>query len=216
MIFRLQLIATVMLITLSLLFLTIGVALNQHHNPADMLMTAPLNCEGVCLLGIRPGQSTVLETMLHLRNHQWVSDVSQNAPGNGFAQINWGWSGKQPEAIDESRRGRITFYWNDEDASGLSLNDMIIETVTIYTRVRMYTFQQWFGETTIGNVNNRLDGTLGYIVYYDARGGIISLTTELICPVSIISYWNATTRLTVSIGNSGDAYIRPSEMIRLC
>ena len=216
MLFRVLLIAFIFLLPVFGLLLTGAVALNLNRNQAEILMTAPENCTGICLLGIHPGKSTVIESMNILLNHTWVDDVRQNAPGNGYAQINWGWSGKQPALIDDTKRGRITFYYSSEDMPGAKVNDLIIQTVTVYTNIPIYSFQQWFGETDIGNVNNRLDGTLGYTVYYDAPGGIINLTAEMICPVTIASYWQAKTRMTVSIGNSRDPYISPSSMIRLC
>lgn len=216
MILRLQLIAVSLLLAVFALILIGAVAFNQRANQAEVLMTASENCTGLCLLGIRPGVTTVSDAMNHLQNHFWVSDVRQNAPGNGYAQINWGWSGEQPAGIDETKRGRITFVYDSDNSLGISLNNSIIETVTVYTHVPIYSFQEWFGDTNIGNVNQRLDGTLGYVVYYGAPGGIISLTAEMICPVTITSYWSATTRMTVSIGNSRESYVSPSSMIRFC
>jgi len=216
MMFRLQLIAVFSFMSLFLLLLVGAVILNDESNQAEVLMTAPENCVGMCLLGIRPGKTTVRESVTHLQNHRWVTDVIQNAPGNGYAEINWDWSGHQPSVIDASKRGRITFYYHEGDTSGISLNDLVIQTMTIYTRIPIYAFQEWFGETSTGNVNNSIDGKLGYTVYYDVPGGIMILSTEMVCPVTIVSYWNAMTRMTVSIGNSKDPYINPSDMIRLC
>ena len=216
MMFRLQLIAVFCLFSLFMLLLLGAVILHDDYNQAEVLMAAPENCIDLCLLGIRPGKTNVRDSMNQLQNHQWVTDIIQDAPGNGYAQISWAWSGEQPSVIDMGRRGRITFYYRNENPSDTPLNDVIIQTVTIYTRIPIYAFQDWFGETSTGNVNNSIDGKLGYTVYYKASGGIINLSTEMTCPVTMVSYWTALTRMTVSIGNSNDIYVSPSDMIRLC
>lgn len=216
MMFRLQLIAVISLLVVFMLLLAGAVVLSDEVNHAEILMSAPENCIGTCLLGIRPGKSTVGESIAHLQTHPWLADVTENAPGNGYAEISWGWSGKQPSVIDDSKRGRITFFYHDGDPGEVPLKDITVQTATIYTRIPIYAFQEWFGETSTGNVNNRIEGRLGYTVYYDAPGGIINLSTEMMCPVTIVSYWSTLTRMTISIGNSNDPYVSPSDMIRLC
>jgi len=216
MIFRFQSIAVMVLLCFFMMLLTGIDALNNDISPAEILMTTTENCVDRCLLNIRPSKSTVLESMNLLENHPWVNDIIQIASGNGYAQISWGWSGKQPFVIDENKRGRLTFYYDDEDPAEISVNDSIVETVTLYTHIPIYSFQDWFGETNLGSVNNRLDGRLGYIVYYKVPDGIITLSAEMICPATIVSYWNATSRITVSMGNSKDPYINPSDLIQLC
>jgi hypothetical protein len=74
--------------------------------------------------------------MRQLQSNRWVSDVQQNAAGNGYAQISWGWSGQQPAIIDTTRQGRLTFYWVDENV--IQLDDAVVETVTLYTNMRHY------------------------------------------------------------------------------
>ena len=216
MIFRLQSIAVVVLVSLFGLLLIVTAIFDDGFSQVEKLMTTSENCTELCLLGVRPGQSTFLEAMNQLQNHEWVSDVTQYAPGNGYGNINWGWSGKQPSAIDEGQRGIITFYYRNEDPNDTKLNDVTIQTVTIDTRIPIYVLQEWFGDSNTGNVNNRVDGQLEYTVYYDAPDGIISISTEVECPVTIASYWYATAKMRVSIGKTNDPYISPSAMIRQC
>jgi len=216
MILRLQLLAVSLLLSLFVLLLAGVTGVNGDQSQVDILMSSSDNCTELCLLGISPRQSTVLDVMNRLQNHGWVSDVLQHAPGNGYGNINWGWSGEQPYIIDDSQRGYITFYYRNENPADTKLPDTIIQTVTIHTRIPIMSLQEWFGETTTGNVNDRVDGQLEYSVYYNVPDGIISLSTELTCPVTIASYWYATTRMRVSIGKTNDPYINPSAMIRMC
>ena len=67
-------------------------------------MLAAENCGGSCVLGIQPGKTRVGDAMRQLQSLSWVSDIQENAPGNGYAQINWGWSGSQPASIDDVSR----------------------------------------------------------------------------------------------------------------
>lgn len=213
--FRLQLFAVILLLSISMCLLLVADALNNDSSLAASLMTAPENCVDLCMFHIRPGKSTVRDAMALLKNHQWVDDIVVIALGTGYAEINWGWSQLRPEFINDTRRGQATFYYT-ADPMEPSLNDSIIETVTFYTHIPIYTFQEWFGETSIGNVNRLVDDKLGYTVYYDAPGGIINLTAEMVCPATIVSYWNAKTRITISIGSSTNPYTLPADAIRLC
>jgi hypothetical protein len=214
--FRLHIAATLLCLFFCLVLLASAVVFNDSNNPAKILLTAPENCENLCIFNIYPGQSTVREAMALLKEHSWVDDIVMNAPGTGYAEINWGWSDEHPQnVIDSKKRGLATFYYRDNPMDP-SRNDSIIETVTLYTRIPIYAFQDWFGETDIGNVNRLIDGKLGYTVFYAMPGGIINFSTELTCPVTIVSYWNTTTRMTASIGSSNNPYISPSDMIRMC
>lgn len=205
------------ILTCLFMILLVGAgAIAPIDNQLDSFMIAMENCGGVCLFSIQPGKTTVGETMTHLRDHVWVGDVTQNAPDNGYAQVTWEWSGQQPNSIDDNRQGRITFYWDDNDEFSPTLVNSIVETVSVYTHVRMYSFQEWLGETENGNVNNRADGTLGYTVTYDVPDGMISVVADMRCPVSIESYWDARARMTISVGRSDSSYVNLSEMVQMC
>jgi hypothetical protein len=194
----------------------IGVRMMPYSDsPLAAFMTAPENCGGTCLLGVRAGTTRVSEAMIFLRQHSWVSEVSQNIPGTGYAQITWTWSGQQPQVIDASREGRITFYW-DNEAGTPELVDAIIETITIYTHLRMYSLHQWLGEADSGSATIRPDGNLSYAITYAIRGGMMNLTGEMPCPVNPLTYWNARTRLTMSIGRSSSSYVPLNDMLNGC
>lgn len=179
-------------------------------------MTADENCGGSCLLGIQPGLSKVSDAMLQLQNHPWTRSVSQSAPGNGYASISWAWSGQQPEMIDAQRLGRITFYWEEENSSRLSVENSIVETITVYTHFRIFLLQDWLGETHSGQINIRPDQNLGYSISHAISRGMMNLSTEMACPVDMLTYWNASARVTISIGRIETAYLPPTDITKVC
>lgn len=192
------------------------IAMPYNDSSIQQFMTSTENCGGACLLGIQPGATTVGEAMQHLSNHTWISDLRLNAPGNGFAQITWEWSGQQPNVIDDSKRGRITFYWIEEDTR-IELNSSILETVTVYTRIRIYSLYTFLGETQMGTALIRPDGQLGYSVIYDMpRGNILILSSEMSCPVNMQTYWHARTRLLLSVGYGSHEFVSVADVVNLC
>jgi hypothetical protein len=188
--------------------------LPHEDTQAQDFMSAVENCGGFCLLGIRPGKTRAGETIQHLETHPWVTDVQQNATGNGYSTISWQWNGRQPDVIDETKRGRATFYWVDENV--IPLNDSVIETVTVYTKIRHFSLHTWLGEADSGSATFRPDGKLGYSVFYDLQGGILNLNVEIACPFSLMSYWNTQTRITLSIGRATAGFVHPGQLTSIC
>lgn len=186
---------------------------NEDTRARDF-MSAPENCGGFCLLGIQPGKSRVGVSSQILESHSWVNDVRLDATGNGYATMSWGWSGQQPEAIDPNKRGRITFFWVDEDV--IPLEDSLVETVTVYTTLRHYSLHKWLGKTRAGTASFRPDGKLGYSVIYDLQGEILNLYIETSCPFDLIRYWNTPTRITLSVGHSNTGFIPQTQLARFC
>ena len=72
-----------------------------------------------------------------------------------------------PPASTTSRRGRITFYWDDENV--IPLDDAVVETMTIYTHMRHFSLQNVLGESDGGSATFRPDGKIGYSVLYDIQ-----------------------------------------------
>lgn len=179
-------------------------------------ITAPELCTGECLLGIRAGMTTVGEALNDLQAHTWVEQVQLSAPGTGFGQVRWWWSGRQPDFIDDHQPGRMTFYWDNKENGGQEMNDVRVQTITVYTRLRMFLLQDMFGTPNSGTAAIRLDGSLGYSAAYPVRGGTLSLSTVIPCPANLISYWNAATKVTLSIGYGTSQYVTPAEMVKIC
>lgn len=180
-------------------------------------LTPEADCAALCLLGLRPGSTTVGQAMALLRSHAWVSSALMNASGRGYADIEWQWSGQQPELIDASRPGRITFYWDrDEDDGRRSLLDMPIETVSIHTRIRIYEAEAWLGRADTGTAAYRPDEDLGYSAAYNNSYGMIDLSTVMPCPANLLTYWNARTRITLSSWRGLSSYVPPTAAVKMC
>ncbi len=174
-------------------------------------------CSALCLLGMRPGVTTVGQAMSQLRAHVWVSSALMNATGRGYADIEWQWSGQQPDTIDASRPGRITFYWDrDEEDGRRSLTDMPIETVSIHTRIRIYQAEAWFGPPDTGTTAYRPDQDLGYSAVYNNIYGMVDLSTVMPCPANLLTYWDARTRITLSSWRGLGTYIAPHDAVKMC
>lgn len=206
------------LATLFLFSISLGLTVySEDSQPQTLMMGAGAeSCEGNCLLGIRPGNTTLGEAMVQLEKHPWVDEFQLSASGAGYGQIRWDWSGAQPDVIDDSHRGRITFYYDREESNGRELTDTLIETISIYTKVRMDSLHTWYGPPDTGAANFQIDGGLAYTIAYHIPGGTVSLWTGMPCPVTLMSYWNAPTRITVSIGRSSSEYIEPAQMAKIC
>jgi len=201
-----------------LLSLTVAVILAAPHDdsPLRAFLTSGDNCEGQCLLGIRPRTATVSTAMEQLQAHAWVESAQLSATGRGFGQIRWQWSGQQPAFIDERHPGRITFYWDDEEPNALELDDVRIETISIHTRIPMFYLQNWYGSPDTGTAGIRPDGSLGYSAAYHRSGVTFMLSTQMSCPVTLLSYWNSWTRMSVSIGQGTSEYVAPLDMVHIC
>ena len=177
-------------------------------------MSAVENCGGSCLLGIQPGITHTGAALRQLQSHPWVGAVQQNAPGNGYAQISWEWSGQQPAVVDDTQQGKITFYWDDDNV--IPLNDTVVETVTVYTTMRHYSLQKLLGESDGSSATLRPDGKLGYSVLYDIPRGILNLYVETDCPFNLMRYWNARARMTLSIGRNHTGSVDPTRLASAC
>lgn len=179
-------------------------------------MADPENCAGTCLLGIHTGTTTVGEAIAHLRSHVWVVDVELYAPGTGYGHVDWQWNGEQPDLIDHRYPGRLTFYWDVDDLNRPGLLDTPVQTISIYTKVRMFDFLRWFGAPDSGAARFEADGRLEYAAAYLLRDGTVSLSTVMACPVNLATYWNARTHLMLSIDRGTSPYIPMLQMVSMC
>lgn len=209
-------VASLLNVALSIM-ITFMLMLKFDDNRVADFLTAPEICDGFCLLGIRPGTTTLGEALSYLETHAWVESVELSAPGTGYGQIRWLWSGQQPDLIDDTNLGRITFYWVEDELNAPAFSDVKIQTIAIYTDLRMALLQNRYGPPDSGLATIRLDGnSIGYSAAYHVRGSTISLSTILPCPVNLMSYWNAVTKITVSMGQGTSQYVPPVEMVKMC
>lgn len=201
----------VLLSTISVLLLV------RWHNPnLERFLADTQRCAATCLLDIRPLETKVGEAMTILDAHPWVQEVKLSAPGTGYGQIRWLWSGQQPEWIENSHQGRITFYWNATEQNAPNLYDSKVETISVYTQLRLFDLQSWYGQPDSGIASLRPDQTVGYSVAYQHPGGAISLSAVIACPASPHDFWNAPARIGLSTLHDTGKYIPFLDLRRLC
>lgn len=174
------------------------------------------NCTELCLMGIYPGITTIGEVMPILREHTWVIDPVVFAPGTGYGQITWTWSGYQPAFIDPRVEGRITFFWENRDPNAPQLTDVVVQTVSIQSTIRMFHLQRWYGIPQSGTGTRQTDNTLFYSIRYHQQEGSIIVSSIIPCPANLTSYWNAFGRVSVSIERSTNNYVLPIDMVNMC
>ncbi len=175
------------------------------------------DCEALCLLGLRPGLTTVGEALNSLRAHQWVASAELNATGRGYGDIKWQWSGQQPAFINPDVPGRVTFYWDqDEEVNRRRLVDMPIEMVSVHTTLRIHDVQGFFGAPTTGAAVYNLESDLTYSAAYFNAYGMVDVSTVVECPANLLSFWHAPAKITLSKWRGGGDYVPPAQAMRLC
>jgi hypothetical protein len=209
------------------LTLSVLVAPAQTEGTEDVaaFFTVPDDCHAPCFIGLRPGVTTVGAAEAGLRAHAWVEDVSVKAfgdhegPAHGYGEIRWQWSGQQSPLIDASHPGRASFRWDrDIQASGQSMQDVLVETVVVHTRIRLYSAQTWLGTPDSGRVSERLDQQLKYVSNYHFAGppAMLRLSGLFNCPTSLMTYWHTRAEMEMSIWHSTGDPLGPLELVQAC
>ena len=182
--------------------------------------TTPEFCNGLCVLGIIPNVTTVGESMSILENHAWATNIRRNAGGLGYAEILWDWTGQQPQWIDSSYGGQITFFWISRDSSNQErINEVLIQTVTVYTEISMYSLIQWHGvpHTSFGGTQFSESGAdLVYSAMYNMPHGSVKFSTNMACPATLLSYNDARARFTLTIERGAGEVNSPMDIIHSC
>ena len=187
-----------------------------RHDDLNVLLMPPDGCEPPCFVGIRPGRTTVDEALTVLQTHEWISEPRMSAPGNGFSLINWQWSGLQPDLINDTLPGRLTFYWDEEDPTVAAPGLARVETISIHTWIRMSKAQSWYGEPDSGTASYYPDEDVRYTAGYNLPSGTVQLATVMNCPVNWLTYWDSYTRLQFSIGHGISDYVPSESVVQLC
>ena len=106
---------------------------------ATHALFAPPGCPAPCLLGIRPGQTTLYEALKLLDDHPWVGGATIYRDSGGQARnLTWDWNGRQPTVFADSGVAEIR-----ED---------IITTITLRTGVPFAEIWLAFGQPLDGSV----------------------------------------------------------------
>lgn len=207
--------------TLLLMIVFVSSVLVIHARPPDntdvpALLTPSADCPAPCFLGVRPGDTTVADAITLLRAHEWIGEARVNAPGNGYADIRWTWSGQQPDLIDITRPARMTFYWSAEDPVLERPEEARIDLISFYTTIRMHNAQTWYGDPDSGAANFRLDDMLGYSAAYHNAGSTLGLSTAMPCPLTLLTYWEARVKITMTIGQGNSQFVPLPDLMQIC
>jgi len=119
------------LIVFPLLILTAALLLiraqpNDYHELRQLIL--PEGCPAPCLMGIRPGITTMDEAVAILEANKWVGQIKRESNNSGDT-INWTWNNQTPERIISTSHGQISA----TQISGKSL----VGTISIYSFLQL-------------------------------------------------------------------------------
>ena len=191
-------------------------ALPRDNGGLSVFVTSAMDCPLPCFLGVRPGVTPAAEALDMLRQHEWISNARMNASGRGYGDIRWDWSGAQPGLIDTSRPMRMTFYWDEEDPYLTGPEDAVIETISFYTSIRIYNVQTWYGDPDASAATVSVGDLMNYMAAYYGRSSMMYLSTVMACPTSLLSYWEARAKFTMSVGYLGDKHVPFASLMDTC
>ncbi len=140
------------------------------------------DCAKPCFMGVHPGTMTVDEAETALGQNQWVNRVNVSLSSLGYGTLNWRWSGEQPDFVSANNNGLS------------QINDQIVDSLLIRTRIRFGDIWLAFGAPERGNADS-----LYHIADYPIYGFSIRSYTECEefweAPVDIfIASWHANYR----------------------
>jgi hypothetical protein len=156
-------------------------------------------CDSPCLMGIRPGVTTMQEAMALLEAHEWVGEIALPAE-NAFSWVQWSWSGAQPRVIDSRQPGSLSMgYILDVEAQ----QDLVL---VMNVRIRLHTrpahLHLLLGDTVNGEAL-RLPTLekVNYRLYYpDTRTQtVLVLSSMVMCPARLDAYWRTPTELALGV-----------------
>jgi len=157
-------------------------------------------CPAPCIMGIRPGQTTLPEAVTLLESHEWVDDVRAYVGGRSqdVWLICWSWSGEQPTFINadayvspclHTQRGALTI-------AGIS-----IPAAISFGEVWLLYEPEQIMLTDFTNVKAEAYYTGVYL-----RNTLYVTASPLTCPIDVSDIWDKQT--IVEIGEMSEAYIR--------
>jgi hypothetical protein len=182
------------------------------------LLTPPEGCTTPCFMGIRPGVTTNIEAADLLRAHEWVNELAMQGTQHDargrfvYSSLSWTWSDSAPDEIDHSQPGRMFFMQPDPFYERL-----VVQSIQVETRLRTWLVEQWFGQpaaSTMSYHNRRL----GYSVTFaqDEQPVLVVISTALMCPATMMHYWDSRARLTLTVPYSIGTYTPFKKALRYC
>lgn len=167
-----------------------GALLATHARPLEStlgdLLTPSGGCSGtrVCFMGIYPGITPMDEATRILQTHPWVGQTQMQ----GYTQVYWSWSGRQPDYIDSDVPGTII----QRGYSSVSL-------IRFQTRYPYGEVWLSLGAPETGYVSRQATGVLHGIYYTRYKLLAINFTP---CPANVRDFWH-----TPAVVQFGSAYV---------
>jgi hypothetical protein len=216
----LRLLLRIMLPLAALLLLPVLLIRAQPYDDREVqsLLTPPQGCPAPCFMGIRPGVTTINEATDTLRTHAWVEDFTalgtqRDSRGRFiYSEIRWNWSDAAPVEINHIEPGRMYFMQPDP------LYDLlVVQTIQVETRLRTWLVEQWFGQPASSSMSYH-NRRLGYSVMFvpDEQPTLVVISTALMCPATLMHYWDSRARLTLTVPYSIGPYIPFKDALRYC
>ncbi|MDX1990950.1 MAG: hypothetical protein SF029_01085 [bacterium] len=166
---------------------------------ARAFLTEARNCEAPCLMGIRPGMTTMDEALALLEAHEWVGEIEPPSH-DGLVRAQWSWSGRQPRVIDSREPGLLSAgYILDVEAEESML---LVTNVRIRLHTRPAHLHLLLGETVNGEALRlpTLEKVNFRLYYPDTRTQtVLGLSSIVMCPARLDSYWRTPTELSLGV-----------------
>ena len=152
----------VLLLTSTLLLIRAHPYANNdlHH------LLLPEDCSAPCFLGIRPGVTTITETLKLLKQSDWVGEVDDSTINNQQGFIRWDWSDRKPSWISANTKGKI---W---------VMDQVVNTITIFSNFRLGETQLVLGlpeGEIVDPTQNRAGTSSLYTAFYNQKGLLLRI-----------------------------------------
>lgn len=114
----------ILLLTL-LAVLPIFVIRVQPYDDSELraFLTPSDGCPAPCFMGIRPGVTTIAETVAILRAHERVNEFWLDE--RNFVHFTWNWSGKQPALINANHTGRVRLIPGHDKVESITIDSNI-------------------------------------------------------------------------------------------
>src|SRR6266496_2920735 len=113
---------------------------NDTLSPIALLL--PVNCPAPCILGIRPGVTTIEEAITRLRKNMWVKQVVASPDATQPNQVFWLWSEQAPHYLQKGQS------FAGMDGEILPKADQKVSWISFYSSLTMGDIPNILGDPT--------------------------------------------------------------------
>jgi len=148
----------------------------DDHGLRQLLL--PEGCPTPCFMGIRPGKTTMDETLAILKSNQWISNIRIHA-----GSIQWTWSDLSPTILDRNYPGYAQH-------SNMVDEGCCVGSIKFNSRFTLGDLYLLLGDPPRTNMvrGPTLDYALVSISFVDQS---IRLFTSVDCPINKQKFWQA-------------------------